>query len=153
MTHSNANNNDAIAGDLASSLKVTTSLMKEVVAEIRDNATAVAVMREKINSLGDSVETLSHIVRDGNGKGSMITRMALAEKTIEDLEQSIDDFKEAIRDIKDCVIDEKKTESETLELKKRYRREKRIEKIKFWAAVLPGMVSAGALVLKSLGIF
>lgn len=144
MTHSNINND--ISTDLATSLRVTTALIKEVVSEIRDNATVVAVMREKINSITDSVNTLSHIVRDGNGKGSIVTRMALVEKAVASLEGLIDDFKKHVD--KDMTSKEDEITRE-----KNHKRERVIEKIKFWGAVTPGILSSVALILKALGVF
>jgi chromosome segregation ATPase len=174
MPHSNTNNNET-NNDLAITLRATTALIKELVSEFRDNATAVAVMKEKIDSLSESVEILSHIVRDENGKGSMITRMALAEKTIEDLEESINELKKTLSEIKECIEEDREEEekavaeklkaaekaleslktAETTALKKEqeYSRKKKIEKIKFWAAVLPGILSSVALLLKAFGVF
>jgi len=125
---------DQLAENLASSLKSTTELVQKLLDEIRDNSTSVAIMKEKFESLNENVATLSHIVRSGNGKGSMITRLALTEKAIEDLN-------EHLVEIKKCTDEkEQSKEEDDLELKK-FKRDRLIARIGFWGALLPGVIA------------
>ena len=85
-----ASKNNDLSQELAKSLESATSLMNDLLGDIKDNATSLATLKVKLESLSDSVESLSHIVRDGNGKGSMVTRVALTEQSLGHIEDSFD---------------------------------------------------------------
>jgi hypothetical protein len=134
-----------IPEELLKSLQHVTTLMQNLLGDIKENSTSLALVKEKLESLTSNVNALSHVVRDGNGKGSMITRLALAEKSIEDFEQDLHEIKEeinsAIREIKVRV------EKEKNELKKNeideaaFRRRKTIEKLKIVGLLTPGVIA------------
>lgn len=127
-------NNDELAKNLAASLRSTTELIQSLLGEIRDNATTLAVLREKLDNLGKSVDNLTAIVSKGNGKGSLVTRFTLMESELEELEEKIEKYKEQI-EAKTAVIEKAKIENEGLEKKKS------IEIVKTIGIITPGALS------------
>ena len=98
MTSSDANE---LAEDLAKSLHAVTTLTQSLLGEIRDNATSLAVLKEKFDVLAENMEVLSKIIRMGNGQESLLTRVALLEKSLSILEQKLDEKEEDIQKIED----------------------------------------------------
>ena len=82
--------------------------------------------REKVEALTEDYKSLAHIIRDGNGKGSMITRLAMLERDVNELLSEFEQVKGSAT-----------TEEEN---KKAFNREKKIEKIKLLAVALPGII-------------
>jgi hypothetical protein len=151
MTSSEKSNNEVV-GDLAKSLQVTTSLMQTLLSEIQDNATTLAVLREKFDTLGDKVQSLSRLVHDDNGEKSVITKLALIEKTIDDINEDILEIKtradadtkslhSRISVVKDMVYKEAKTD-------KQFKREKMMNWFKIAVTMLPGLFAIGIVVFK-----
>lgn len=137
-----------IAEDLAKSLEAATTLMQDLLGDIKDNALSLADLKAKLESLTNNVETLSYIVRDGNGKGSMITRLALVEKSIEDMEDHYGEIKETLEKLSTKIEDMVKSEKEIEERKQEFRREKLIEKIKLIGLVAPGIIALAIVLFK-----
>lgn len=127
-------NNHELAEDLAKSLEATTSLMQSLLGEIRDNATSLAVLKEKLESLAGTVKGLSTIVKDGNGKGSLVTRFALIERDIETLEEHLEEYK---KDLDEEVVNVR-NEREKLE---EFQRERTLNMWKVTAVAIPGIIS------------
>ncbi len=142
---------DNIAEDLAKSLESATHLMKNLLGDIKDNAASAAAVKSKLESLSDNVATLLH---DSNGRGSVITRLTLVEKEIENLEERFDDFEkdtaDSFLDIKSGIKEQKKFEEATLSQEKTFRRDKLITKLKLAAVIAPGTLSLIILALKAL---
>ena len=154
MPRSNKNDPQELAQDLAGSLKLTTDLIHNLMDEIKDNATSFAVLKERLESLGDSVEYLSHIVRDGNGKGSLLTRLALFEQSLNTIEDKFDDFKdeaeEAIKEIRESIEDEKAAKKDNMNEEQRFKRRKMLERLKVAAVVAPGLIALIIMLIKLL---
>ena len=93
MTSSDTNE---LAEDLAKSLNAVTILTQSLLGEIRDNATSLAVLKEKFDTLSENLEVLSKIIRMGNGSRSLLTRVALLEKSIEDIEEEITKVEDSV---------------------------------------------------------
>lgn len=149
---SDSNNSSELAEDLAKSLKVTTTLMQSLLGEIRDNATSLAVLKQKLEGIEDKVNSLSHIIRSDNGEKSLITRVALMEKSIADIAKDFEEHTESeeatdkemvteLENLKHLMYQDKKTAEE-------YRREKSISILKVLASVLPGLVALGIVIAK-----
>ncbi len=143
-----------IPDELLKSLESTTTLMKNLLDDIKDHSTSLAIVKEKLESLSSSVEILSRIVRDDNGKGSMITRLALIEKTTEDIEEHFDELKDEIKkdigEIKNAIEKEKEEEKSDEEKIRVFKREKMLTRLKILAVSAPGLL---ALVLVLIKIF
>lgn len=144
--------NSQIPEELAKSLESTTHLMQNLLGDLKDNASSLATVKSKLESLSDSVEALSHIVRDGNGKPPMITRLALVEKSAEDIEKYFDEFKtemtKTLDELRICIKEDKKEIEHTKEEEQEFRRERMLAKLKIAAVVAPGLVALAIVLIK-----
>lgn len=144
--------NSKLAEELAKSLESATNLMQELLGDIKDNATSLALVKAKLESLSSSVEILSHIVRDGNGKGSMVTRLALVEKSVENIESNFDELKkvlqEAMGELKEALEEHEEEDAKIHEQITDYRREKSLAKLKVIAVVAPGAIALAIILIK-----
>jgi chromosome segregation ATPase len=138
--------------DLLESLNVTVSLVNTLMGDMRDQSGSLVVLKAKLEALTKNVETLSHIIRDENGRGSMVTRLVLLERTAKDLEEHFDDLKdelcEELKNIRNTIESNKSLELKEEELEKKYRQEKVMTKLKILAIVTPGLVSLAIILLK-----
>lgn len=66
-------------------LEITAEQVQKLLEEIRDSKIDFASIKTEINFLVGNVKDLSTIIRDGNGAGSILTRLALIERSIEEL--------------------------------------------------------------------
>lgn len=80
--------------NLSANIATTSQLINSLLGDIRDNAANLMELKLKMESLSENVKSITNIVRDGNGKGSMVTRVAVLEKAIEDLEDDIDQIRD-----------------------------------------------------------
>ena len=139
-----------IPEELLKSLEATTVLMSTLLDDIKEHSTSLTLVKAKLESLSESVETLSHVVRDGNGKGSMITRLALVEKATENIEDGLDELKRELRkdldELKSSIADDR-SEEEKL---KEYKREKMLTRLKIIAVAAPGLVALAMMLIKML---
>jgi phage shock protein A len=85
--------NDNIAEELLKSIQATTSLIQGFMNDMKSNATALATLEAKLESLSENARTLSKIVRDDNGNKSVLTRIALVENDLSDLYTNYKEFK------------------------------------------------------------
>jgi len=136
-------NNRELAEDLARSLQATTSLMQSLLGEIRDNATTLAVLKEKLESLSEKVENLNYTVKSGNGKGSLITRLALVENDLKDLDKTLAEYKEEVEKEVEWLRGEKTNIEE-------FNRQKTLSMWKVAAVAVPGLVALIIQVIKLL---
>jgi len=145
-------NDRGLAEDLAKSLQVTTTLMQSLLGEIRDNATSLAVLKQKLGGIEDKVNSLSHIIRNDNGDKSLITRIALMEKIIGDLSKGLDshitgdqtqhkEFFLQLDRLNRTLYQDQKSDAE-------FSREKTINIIKLIAVILPGLTALGIMLVK-----
>ena len=134
----------SISPELLKSLEAVTLMIQNVLDDTKEHATSLAILKAKLEDLAENVGTLSHIVREGNGKGSIVTRLALIEKSSEDIEEEINDLKESvslsIRDLKQLIENAPK---QTAEEEKRQDRDKSIAKWQFWGALLAAFTALG----------
>ena len=138
-----SNNNKELVEDLAKTLQSTTAIMQSLLGEIHDNATTLAVLREKLESLKSKVESLSSTIKDGNGKESLITRFAIVENDMEDLDKKIDHYKSKLDGKVELVrLDKEKIEE--------YNREKSLGVWKLAAVASPGLIALIIEVIKLL---
>jgi hypothetical protein len=148
------NDNSAIISELFKSLQSATALMQNLLSEIKDHAVSLAMVKVKLESLTENVETLSHVVRDGNGKGSMMTRLVLAEKELEDIEEEFHDMRSemstSMRDIKRSISEKNNIIKKTEEEEAKFKREKTMTHLKIFGALGAGII---ALALQIFQIF
>lgn len=141
-------NKDKVPEELIRSLEAATSLMQSLLGDVKNNATSLAILKVRLESLNENVETLSHVVRDGNGKGSVITRMALVEKSLEHITESIDELKketsQTAKDIRDEIHNEEKNTDKNSEFK----RKRLLTKLQIALVVAPGSIALIIMLVK-----
>ena len=71
-------------------LENTAEQVQKLLEEIRDSKISVVSIKSEVKFLIETVKELSYIIRDGNGAKSILTRLALIEKTIEDIKNYIE---------------------------------------------------------------
>lgn len=144
--------NNALAEDLAKSLQATTSLVQTLLGELRENATAMAVLKGKLDGIEEKVKYLSYVVRDGNGEKSLITRLALLENDLQDLEEEVqkhDEYdKEIERRLHERISNVKSMINQDNKTKAEFRREKTISYLKLAASIVPGLLALGLVLAK-----
>lgn len=84
---------DVLVEELLKSIQTTTSLIQTLMSDIKENASALATLEIKLESLSDSAKTLSKIVRDDNGNKSVLTRIAILENDLGDMLINYKEFK------------------------------------------------------------
>jgi chromosome segregation ATPase len=140
--------------ELLNSLNTTISLVNTMMGDMRDQSTSLIVLKAKLESLTENVEVLSHIVRNDGGQGSVVTRLALLEKIVEDLEENIDciknDVHEEVKSIKEMIESDRAHETKEEELRKKYQQEKVMTKLKLVAIIAPGLISLAIILIKML---
>ena len=143
-----------LASDLANSLRSTTMLMESLLGEIHDNATSLAILKERIEALGENVSILSTIVRDDNGSGSLTTRMVVIERIVTNLETNFKELKDFVSDSLDEMeeeLNESKINKEKItEAETNFNRQRFIEKVKLAAAIIPGLIALSVVIIQIL---
>lgn len=144
--------NNELAEDLAKSLASTMALMHTLLSELQNNAAALAVLKEKFDALGDKVRMLSKLITDDNGSKSVITRLTMIEKELEDLEEDIGTNNQESK-VQDRILHERITAAkcvseETTKSEIKHGRAKSMGRLKFAGSVLPGLVALGIVLVK-----
>lgn len=85
--------NDTLVEELLKSIQSTTSLIQGLMSEIKSNEKALTTLEVKLEGLTESAKILSKIVRDDNGSQSILTRVALLENDLADLNANYKEFK------------------------------------------------------------
>jgi hypothetical protein len=147
-------NHNENMSELLKSLQSVTTLMNNLLSDIKEHSVSLALVKAKMESITENVDTLSHVVRDGNGEGSLLTRMALAEKSIEDLEEEFHElngtYSAKIKEIR-VIIEKNKVEKEKNALEeKKFRRDKSVAR---WQIIGAWVAGALALILQAIQIF
>jgi hypothetical protein len=78
-------------------LEATAVQVQQLLDDIHNSKIDFAEIKTELRFLVDNVKELSKIIRDGDGAGSILTRLALLEKSVEEVKQYID--KDAQSDI------------------------------------------------------
>jgi TolA-binding protein len=72
-------NNAFLYEDLKTSIRETMTLIQALGKDNTEQQVEMATLETKLNSLAEDVDQLSHLIRDGNGSKSILTRLALIE--------------------------------------------------------------------------
>lgn len=153
MTYSEKSDSVIIAEGLVQSIQSTTALVQGLMNELRDNATALATLEVKLQSLHENMQGIVKVVRDDNGDKSIITRMALVEKELQDIGDNYKSLKEEIegkfkeiREMLENLSDERDSAKEKLDKEKEFGREKIITILK----IVPGVLALAYAILDML---
>ena len=144
MPYSEKSDSIIIVEGLTQSIQSTTTLVQSLMSELRDNSTALAALEAKLQALHENMQGIIKVVRDDNGNKSIVTRMALVEKDIKDIDERYSSLKQEIekkfsevKDILEKLHDEKLLEKKKAVNKEQFDRAKIINILK----ILPGVVA------------
>ena len=82
--------------DLRDSIKTTMGLIQSLMSEIKSNEVNTATLEAKLDAIDEATQTLTRIVRDGNGTKSVIVRLALLEEDVKDLFDRDEEFRKFV---------------------------------------------------------
>ncbi len=82
---------------LAAGLQSTSALIQGLLREIRENSLSMASFEGELSGLQRTVTSLNRVLQEGDGKASILTRVALLERNYKelaaDLQSALDDQK------------------------------------------------------------
>lgn len=117
-----------------SDLRNASSLIEALIREIKENSTALATFGAELKSVRQGVEFLSKIINDGDGKGSMLTRISLLENDFKDLQRETERTGQKVDRLDD-------TSRQMIVEDRKDAREQVTRKWQFWAAVVTAVLS------------
>lgn len=120
----NSINYNFLINQIASGLSTTTDLIKGLSHELKENSIELAIIKTDLNNVIGDVNTLSKILKDGNGEAPVLSRIAVIENTIDQTNKSIDDINQGNERVKAKVDDisnklEKVTDNQKIQLEDR----------------------------------
>ena len=114
-------------------------LIESLLREIKDNSVTLATFNAELQNLRETVRGLSGVIKDGNGKESLLTRVSLLENEIESArklaEKQVDQIEKLKEGSQALVVDEHKGHRELVG-----------KKWAFWGAVVAALLGLGASV-------
>ena len=84
--------NHQLIQQLATGLQSTSALIQGLLREIRENSITLASFEGELSGLQRTVTSLNRILQEGDGRESILTRVALAEKDVAALAKEFADF-------------------------------------------------------------
>lgn len=87
-------NKDPLIDVIIKDLESTSSRVNELIKEIQEADVNFVEVKTELRILIENFKELSAVIRDGDGKFSLLTRVALVEQGLKDLEKWIDDYEE-----------------------------------------------------------
>jgi len=75
---------------LGQNLELITDLAQSLISELKSFSSNHENLKSQFESVASDVEKLSSIIRDGNGKPSLLTTIALVEKDLINLKKELD---------------------------------------------------------------
>ncbi len=79
---------------LAAGLQSTSALIQGLLREIRENSLGMASFEGELSGLQRTVTSLNRVLQEGDGKASILTRVALLESDCKQLSNVMGDFLE-----------------------------------------------------------
>jgi TolA-binding protein len=126
--------------ELKTSIRETMTLIQALGKDNTEQQVEMATLETKLNSLAEDVEQLSHLIRDGNGSKSILTRLALIEAELTNHKTMMEEAKKWIDDATEA-LDLHKAEDQAAQKSKRkdttFKREKLITVLQ----ILPGAIA------------
>lgn len=108
-------------------------LRESLAAELRDQGYALAAFSNELKNLREDADSLSKIIRDGNGQPSLVTQVSLLDNDIDNLKKENEWMAERLKDI---------DSSNKLE-----KRENRGQNLKFYGSLIPALLALIAAIL------
>jgi len=97
MTSSEENHpepNQQLIQQLASGLQSTSALIQGLLREIRENSLTLASFEGELSGLQRIVTSLNRVLQEGDGKASILTRVALLENQVAEIAKDLATFLE-----------------------------------------------------------
>ncbi len=125
-------------------------LVQSLIGEVRENSVALATFSSELRTVRDNVTSLTRIVKDGDNSEPLITKVALIEKSLEEIEGvALRELSEQFRSLNDKVS--KAVDSKELIVEdKKDKRETRAQKLQFWGAIIAGVLSLAGIAISIL---
>lgn len=146
MADSIDSNNTEVA-ELIKSLQSVTMLMQNLVGDLKGQSTSLALVKSKVENISDRVDSLMKIVIEGNGSKSVITRLALIEKQLDDDKEEYRELKEqntdSVKEVRRMIEKEKNDNIKSDKDERKLKMEKRIAAFKLWGALLAAAAAFG----------
>lgn len=90
MTKSQEQAEQFLINEFVKDLEATTEQVQKLLDEIYDSKVDFVALKTELKFLVENVKELSAIVRNENGAGSVLTRLALIEKSVEDIKLQVE---------------------------------------------------------------
>ena len=117
------NKDDIYLTNLIKGLEATTSLVQNLLDDIKDNAILVGNLKVSVEHLNQQVSVLENIIRGNNSSTkSLLTRLALLEKEVADLTKMIE-YHENLETAEQSVT-----------------RKRKFERLKVWAQAIIALI-------------
>lgn len=84
--------NTQLIQQLAANLQGTSALIQGLLRSIQDNALTLAAFEGEITGLQRTVSSLNRVLQEGDGKASILTRVALLENQVEALTKDLQGY-------------------------------------------------------------
>ena len=78
-----------LAEQFTQGLKTTSELLRSLETEVHSSAVRLAELKIEVGGMRSEVDSLSKVIRDGNGEKSVISRLLILEKDLSVVELSI----------------------------------------------------------------
>ena len=142
--HNNTTSQDILLARLAEGLDSTAKLTQALLSDLRDSETDFAAFKAELNILKENVKSLSQLIREGDGTSSLLTRVAIIEHRLDNLEELFremeDQKKEEARITQVSINRELDVETEKKKTDEKVRAEKQSVYIKIVGAVALGII-------------
>jgi chromosome segregation ATPase len=79
--------NDILLERLAEGLDSTSRMTQSLINELKESESDFAAVKTELGILRDNVKSLNNIVREGNGTASILTKIALIERQLQEIEK------------------------------------------------------------------
>lgn len=144
MTHSN----DRLVEELSKNLQKTTELTHTLLEEIRANSTSLAAVEVKLAILTENLNSIHKLIVQGNGQPPILTRIALTEQSVENVEALLDEYREELREVvselRAKILIEKNARAE----KESFERSKTLKILKLSYTIGPGIIALVLILIK-----
>jgi len=143
--HNNTTSQDILLARLAEGLDSTAKLTQALLSDLRDSETDFAAFKTELNILKENVKGLSTLIREGDGTSSLLTRVAIIEHRLDNIEELIreneDQKKEEARYSQISINRELDLETEKKKTEEKVKAEKQSVYIKIAGAVALGIIT------------
>ncbi len=119
-------------------------LVQSLIGEVRDNSVALATFSSELRAVRDNVNDLNKIVKDGGKHEPLVTKIALIEQSLEEIEGvTLRTLEQQVGGIKKTV-DELAAWKDDKSEDRKDKREHRSQRLQFWGTIIAGIIGIAA---------